>query len=178
MNEPILIDIDHYCDNRGSFYQSHTLSLLENHKIYTTFVQDCHSVSHKNVVRGLHYQYNEPLDKLVRVSNGSIIDIIVDIRINSLTFGKVYQYELTSKKIQLLWVPAGFAHGFKSLEDNTHVQYKFTKEYNKNGESGINIFDDELNINLGLSKNKILLSDKDNNLQSLTEYKLNKAVQL
>lgn len=173
MKEPILFSIDFYEDNRGRFYESFTNGYLVKQGIFCDFVQDNHSISKANVVRGLHYQWDEPQDKLVRVSNGAIIDILVDIRTKSKTYGKVFYYELNSTNLNQLWVPAGFAHGFISLEDNTHVQYKTSKKYNSKAESGINPFDTSLNIQWGATKDSLILSDRDKSLPSFIEYDIN-----
>jgi dTDP-4-dehydrorhamnose 3,5-epimerase len=169
MSEPLLLSVNSYSDNRGMFYESYTPDLISN----VNFVQDCHSISHKNVIRGMHYQWDKPLSKLVRVSCGSIMDVLVDIRSTSKNYGKVYYYMLNSTNLNQLWVPAGFAHGFISLEDNTHVQYKFDQRYNKNGEGAINPFDSELNIKWNASNDGVVVSEKDKSSSSFSEYKQN-----
>ena len=90
MLEPILFSITAYVDNRGSFYESFSLQSMADKNIHSEFVQDNHSISRRGVVRGLHYQWDEPQDKLVRVSTGSILDVVVDIRVKSKTYGKVF----------------------------------------------------------------------------------------
>ena len=174
MMEPILLNCKNYPDHRGSFYESFSVQTLMDTGIDCAFVQDNHSVSRKNVVRGLHYQWDEPQAKLVRVSNGSIIDVIVDIRSQSRTYGKVFYYELSSRNLCQLWIPVGFAHGFVSLEDNTHVQYKTSKKYNPAGEGGINPLDHRLNINWRLSHDDMILSDRDRSLPKFEEYDSNR----
>lgn len=170
MNEPILITgIKKFEDNRGIFYESFKENFLQKeYGITKKFVQDNHSISSIGVVRGMHYQWNSPMDKLIRVSSGKIIDKIIDIRIGSKTFGKIYEYELSDENMHQLWVPAGFAHGFISLADKTHVQYKCTELYNKDGESGINPLPYFIFSNKQLSV--VTVSDKDKNLQTLEEY--------
>lgn len=173
MNEPMLItDIKRFEDNRGFFYESYKENFLrDKYGIIKKFVQDNHSMSKYGVVRGMHYQWDKPMDKLVRVSKGKIIDKIVDIRKDSPNFGKLYEYELSEENMNQLWVPAGFAHGFISLSEETHVQYKCTELYNKNGECGINplkyfIFDHK-------TVPIITISDKDKNSERFEEYCLN-----
>jgi dTDP-4-dehydrorhamnose 3,5-epimerase len=169
MLEPILIKIKRFEDNRGIFYESYKDEILEKeYGITKKFVQDNHSISKINVIRGLHYQWNNQMDKVVRVSKGLIIDKIVDIRKDSPNYGKVYSYELSEYNSFQLWIPAGFAHGFISLEQDSHVQYKCTEHYNKDGESGINPLDISLNIDWG-AKTPIL-SEKDLNSKSFIEY--------
>jgi len=102
------------------------------------FVQDNHSVSKKNVIRGLHFQ-KPPFAqaKLVRVAKGSVIDFVLDIRANSPTYGELFSIELSAVNNKMLYVPEGFAHGFLSLEDDTHFLYKCSQYYNPESESGI-----------------------------------------
>jgi dTDP-4-dehydrorhamnose 3,5-epimerase len=166
--QPFIITIKKYQDLRGDFYESYKQTSLSDF----LFVQDNHSVSKKNVIRGMHYQWDRPMDKLVRCSYGKIMDVIVDIRKESETFGKVYYYELSEENMNQLFVPAGFAHGFVALSDIAHVQYKCTAEYNKNGEAGINPLDKTLNINWGIDINEAIISDKDRNSISFLDYKL------
>lgn len=173
MNEPKILITAAYEDNRGLFYESFSEYFMQQNGINCAFIQDNHSISKKNVIRGLHYQWNEPQDKLVRVSNGSIIDVIVDIRSTSKNYGKVFYYELSSSNRKQLWIPAGFAHGFISLEDNTHVQYKTSKKYNSKAESGINPFDTWLNIQWGATKDSLIISDRDKSLPLFQEYNTN-----
>lgn len=173
MNEPKILIITAYEDNRGLFYESFSEYFMQQNGINCAFIQDNHSISKKNVIRGLHYQWNEPQDKLVRVSNGSIMDVIVDIRLTSKTYGKVFYYELSSSNRKQLWIPAGFAHGFISLEDNTHVQYKTSKKYNHSGESGIHPFDPCLNIQWGITPDQCVLSKKDSELPLFESYNQN-----
>lgn len=167
MLEPILIKINKFEDNRGYFYESYKDEVLsKEYGITKTFVQDNHSISKKNVIRGMHYQWDKPMDKLVRVSRGAIIDKIIDIRSGSPNYGKVYSYELSEYNNFQLWVPAGFAHGFLSLEENTHVQYKCTERYNKQGESGLNPLDIDWNI----KKDEVIISEKDLNSKTFLDY--------
>jgi len=166
-NEPYLIqNINKFEDERGIFYQSYNKNIFNKN-----FIVDNHSISKKNVVKGLHYQWDKPLDKLIRISRGSILDIIVDIRPNSAHFTKVYYYTLSEYNLNQLWIPKGFAHGFCVLSEEVHIQYKFTEEYNKDGENGINIFDEILDIKLPIAKKDVIMSNKDINLMSLLEYK-------
>lgn len=164
--EPYLLTVKKYTDLRGDFYESYKASNLR----HVSFMQDNHSVSKKNVIRGMHYQWDKPMDKLVRCSYGSVMDVIVDIRADSRNFGNVYYYVLSEENMNQLFVPAGFAHGFIALTDIAHVQYKCTAEYNKNGESGINPLDKKLNINWGIDLKDAIISEKDRNSISFSEY--------
>jgi len=129
------------------------------------FVQDNLSKSTKGVLRGLHYQ-KEPYaqGKLVQVVAGSVLDVAVDIRHDSKTFGQWVSVELSEKNKKQFWIPAGFAHGFVALEDNTIFSYKCTNLYNKESESAIIWDDTDLNIDWQLKKhniNKPIISEKD-----------------
>lgn len=171
--KPILIsDIQVYEDPRGCFFESYKLSHFRNEaKIKDSFVQDNHSISKKNVIRGLHYQWDPPMGKLVRVAKGSILDVVVDIRKDSAEFGKVHKFELSDLNKYQLYVPPGFAHGFVSQVEESIVLYKCTSEYNRLGESGINPFDLQLNIDWGIHKKEAIVSDKDLSAKTLEEYK-------
>lgn len=145
-----------FADSRGFFLESF------NSKHFTgeTFVQDNHSCSARNVLRGLHYQITKPQSKLVRVVNGSILDVAVDLRKSSSTFGKSVAVLLSSKNYKQLWVPAGFAHGFISLEDDTEVLYKTTEYWYKEFDRSVRWNCPALNIEWGNTEEP-LLSDKD-----------------
>lgn len=134
-------------DHRGYFFESYHRQLFIENGIIEEFVQDNQSFSHHGVLRGLHYQkppYTQ--GKLVRVVTGSVLDIAVDLRVGSPTYGKHIKVVLSSEKQNMLWIPAGFAHGFLTLEDNTIFQYKCTKYYNKASEETLLWNDPELNI--------------------------------
>lgn len=170
--EPVLItDISPFNDRRGIFYESYKESLFqERYGIKERFVQDNHSVSCKNTIRGMHYQWDSPMGKLVRVAIGEITDIIVDIRKNSPTFGSVMTYDLNEENLYQLYIPPGFAHGFICRSEMAVVMYKCTSEYNKSGESGINPFDPLLNIDWGIEYKQAIVSQKDLDSQNLVEY--------
>ena len=176
MNNPILIkEIKKYEDERGFFYESYKENFLEKeYGITKKFVQDNHSISKYGVIRGMHYQWDNPMDKLVRVSKGMIIDIILDIRKNSKTFGQINTYLLDDQNNNQLWVPAGFAHGFVSLSTESHVQYKCTELYNKEGESGISPLDKEIKQYFlkYIKEESIIISDKDQKAKTFYEYML------
>ena len=169
---PILIDkISCFKDHRGMFYESFKATTFKDlYGIEEVFVQDNHSVSCKNTIRGMHYQWNKPMGKLVRVAAGAITDIVVDIRKDSDSFGNVYRYELSEENLQQLYVPPGYAHGFICRSDTAIVLYKCTAEYNKDGESGINPFDPTLKINWGVPHENAVVSEKDRNAKSLNQY--------
>lgn len=174
MLNPFIIYSKKVEDDRGSFYESYRQDHFEHQTgLKINFLQDNHSISKKNVIRGLHYQWDKPMHKLVRVSVGRIVDVIVDIRKESNNYGKAFYYELNEENNNQLFVPAGFAHGFICLSEYTHVQYKCSEFYNKNGESGINPFDKDLNIDWDLDYNDAIVSLKDKQARSFKEYDLN-----
>jgi dTDP-4-dehydrorhamnose 3,5-epimerase len=129
-------------DERGFFFESFNQKHFEGY----TFVQDNHSWSFKDVVRGLHYQLVKPQGKLVRVISGAIFDVAVDIRKSSPQFGKWVAVELSAVNAKQLWIPPGFAHGFMALENNTQVLYKTTEYWFKEHERSIHWNDPALNI--------------------------------
>ena len=125
-------------DNRGCFFESYSERDFKNQGIDSKFVQDNISISHKNVLRGMHFQLGKFAQaKLVRVVKGSVYDVVVDLRKNSSTFGKWFGIELNETNKAMLYVPIGFAHGFLSLADNTMFTYKCSAFYNKESESGL-----------------------------------------
>lgn len=170
--EPILINHNKkYLDQRGYFFESYKHSYYKDmYGIKEHFVQDNHSYSIKNTIRGMHYQWDKPMGKLVRVCHGSIIDVVIDIRKDSSNYGKHYAYALNSENLHQLYVPAGFAHGFICLSDDCVVLYKCTAEYNRDGESGINPFDQTINIKWGIEQKNAVCSEKDLNSKSFLDY--------
>lgn len=147
-------------DNRGYFFESyHQQSFLEN-GIAVNFVQDNQSFSHRGVLRGLHFQ-KPPFTqgKLVSVVKGSVLDVAVDLRVGSVTFGKHIALIVSEEKQNRLWIPAGFAHGFLTLEDNTIFQYKCTNYYKKDSEATLLWNDPMLEINWNIDNP--IVSDKD-----------------
>lgn len=159
----LLIEPKVFEDSRGYFLESYNSETFKNSGIDTIFVQDNQSFSSKGTLRGLHFQ-NAPYEqvKLVRVITGSIIDVAVDVRKGSKTYGEYYSVKLTGENKKTLFIPDGFAHGFLTLEDNTIVQYKCSNVYNKESEGGIMWNDPDININWGLMDEPII-SDKDKN---------------
>lgn len=147
-------------DERGYFYESYNAKQYEQHGLPTHFVQDNQSKSNKGVLRGLHFQ-NPPYaqGKLVRVIKGAVIDVAVDIRKSSPTYGKHIAIELNETNKTMLYVPEGFAHGFVTLEDNTIFSYKCTNFYNNKEEVSLLWNDAKLAINW--QENSPSLSAKD-----------------
>ncbi|MFA6917110.1 MAG: dTDP-4-dehydrorhamnose 3,5-epimerase [Parachlamydiales bacterium] len=146
---PDVLIIEHriFGDERGFFYESfNEKEFREATGVADTFVQDNHSRSVKNVLRGLHFQEENPQGKLVRVSVGSVFDVAVDIRPDSPTFGQWISVILDDKKRQSLWIPKGLAHGFLVLSDVAEFLYKTTDYYNPKAEKTLRWDDPYLNI--------------------------------
>ncbi|MFN3926859.1 MAG: dTDP-4-dehydrorhamnose 3,5-epimerase [Pseudanabaenaceae cyanobacterium] len=161
-----------YSDNRGWFcevFNQHKFCELIGKNVY--FVQDNHSLSYKNTLRGLHYQLIRPQGKLVRVIAGEILDIAVDIRRSSAYFGKYVSHRLSAENKQQLWIPVGFAHGFLALTDTAEVVYKTTDYYYPEGDRTILWCDPDLNIDWQLEGEPIM-STKDRNARLLKEAEL------
>lgn len=166
----LLIETKVFRDNRGFFMESFNVKELEEVEFRLTFVQDNHSMSKKGVLRGLHFQLKYPQGKLVRVISGKVFDVAVDLRLNSPTFGKWFGIELKEGDGLQLYIPPGFAHGFISLEDNTHFFYKCTEYYHPEDDFGIVWNDLEINIDWPLKDiNEIVVSEKDSRLPSFRE---------
>jgi len=150
-------------DERGYFYESfHQKKFLEQVGIEVNFIQENQSLSIHGVLRGLHYQKGEYAQaKLVRIIKGSVLDIVVDIRLDSPTFGEHFSIELSSENKKQLFIPRGFAHGFVVLSNEAEFFYKCDNFYNKESEGGIIYNDSTLNIDWKLPKNELIISDKD-----------------
>lgn len=155
-----IIEPDVFKDNRGYFYESYNEKRFFDAGLTMKFVQDNESMSQKDVVRGLHFQlppYSQ--GKLIRVIQGEVMDVAVDLRKNSSTYGKHYSIVLSSENKLMFYIPEGFAHGFKTMKDNTIFSYKCTNFYNKASESGIIWNDATLNIDWNVENP--ILSEKD-----------------
>lgn len=157
-------------DSRGYFFEAYNQELFFKEGLTTKFVQDNQSRSSYGVIRGLHFQQAPFAQaKLVRVLEGAILDVAVDIRRNSATYGKTFSLELSSENKKQLFVPAGFAHGFSVLSDVAVVLYKCDNFYNKDSEGGIAYNDPALGIDWKIEKGKEIVSEKDLLLPSLAE---------
>jgi len=150
-------------DDRGFFSETYNAKSFAEAGIDLTFVQDNHSYSAaKDVVRGLHYQLPPfAQDKLVRVTRGAILDVAVDIRKSSPTFGKWIALEVSAEKWNQILVPKGFAHGFMTLVENTEVIYKVTSYYSPEHDRSIRFDDPTIGIDWPISSSSVQLSDKD-----------------
>ena len=149
-------------DERGFFLESWNANTFAALGLDLQFVQDNHSRSRQGILRGLHYQLQNPQGKLVRVTQGAVFDVAVDIRRSSPTFGQWVGVELSASNYRILWVPAGFAHGFYVLSESADFQYKCTDFYNPAAEKSILWNDSDLNISWPLVNGQApLLSAKD-----------------
>ena len=164
----LIIEPQLFKDERGFFYESYNKNNLD---INIVFVQDNESKSHKGVIRGLHFQA-PPFEqtKLVRCVSGNILDVAVDIRTNSKTYGKFFSIELSSENNRQLFVPKGFAHGFQVLSETAIINYKVDNYYNPDSDSGLIWNDKDLSIDWNLDI-KPILSDKDLKLISVKDLK-------
>jgi len=173
IEDVLLIEPTVYGDDRGYFSETFRQDLLEEAIGYkVNFVQDNESKSLKGVLRGLHYQLPPFTQaKLVRVIEGSVLDIAVDIRKSSNTFGQHVYVELTEQNKHQLFVPYGFAHGFVVLSDSATIAYKVDNYYAPEHDRGITFDDDQLKINWRLSADELKLSDKDRAHPSLANTK-------
>jgi dTDP-4-dehydrorhamnose 3,5-epimerase len=147
-------------DERGFFMESYSERLFAELGIIERFVQDNHSFSAQNVLRGLHYQIQHAQGKLVRVGDGEILDVAVDLRRSSPTFGKWEAVRLSGTNKKMMWIPAGFAHGFRVVSESAHVLYKATDYYEPQFERTLSWNDPHLNIDWELEGEPVI-SAKD-----------------
>ncbi len=172
----ILFEPDVFEDDRGFFLETWKQKLFhENTDSNYSFVQDNSSRSFKNVLRGLHYQVNNPQGKLIRVSRGIIFDVVVDLRRNSKSFRKFLSVEISEENRNILWVPPGFAHGFCAISEIVDLHYKCTEYYDAQDEYGVNALDPNLNIQWPIKSP--IISTKDISLPKIYEIDENKLPQ-
>ena len=160
---PIIIEPTVYGDERGFFMETWNAQRFRDAGIDADFVQDNHSRSQRGVLRGLHLQNPVPQGKLVRVVSGAVFDVAVDLRRSSPTFGQHVSVHLSAENKRIFWVPAGFAHGFLTLEDDTDFLYKCDAPYAPQNEHTLMWDDPELGIDWPVDGLDIRLSDKDRN---------------
>jgi dTDP-4-dehydrorhamnose 3,5-epimerase len=161
-------------DERGFFFESYNEGIFHQQGLSVNFIQDNQSFSSFGVIRGLHYQLNpHAQSKLVRVLQGSILDVVVDMRRGSPKFGCTMQIELSAENKKQLFIPKGFAHGFSVLSPTADVLYKCDSFYQKQSEAGIRFDDPQLNINWQVSKDNQIVSSKDLQLPDFASCKNN-----
>jgi dTDP-4-dehydrorhamnose 3,5-epimerase len=166
----LIIEPTVYEDERGFFLESYNQKKFKIKGIDVQFVQDNHSKSVKNTLRGLHYQINPGQGKLVRVISGEVFDVAVDIRFGSPTFGHWVGYHLTSENKKQIYIPVGFAHGFCVLSNSAEVEYKCTDFYSAENERGIKWDDPDIGIEWPIKDP--ILSSKDRKNLNFKEIKM------
>jgi dTDP-4-dehydrorhamnose 3,5-epimerase len=172
INGLTVVELEAIRDERGFFTERYRSSDFGNSGLPTVFVQDNHSRSAPGVLRGIHYQHSPQQGKLVGVVRGRIWDVAVDLRPDSDTFGQSYGCELSDENGRMLWMPAGFGHGFVVIGDEpADVLYKATAEYNPAGEGGIIWSDPDLAIAWPVESPQLSL--RDNELPTFLEYRQN-----
>ena len=171
IEDVILVTPKVFGDSRGFFMESYQKSAFEQNGIKDNFSQDNHSKSTKGVLRGLHYQTNPKAQaKLVRCSRGKILDVAVDIRKDSPTFGKWVGEVLSEENKNMLYIPAGFAHGFVVLSDEAELLYKASNEYSPENDRGVRWNDPDINVKWGIDFEP-LISEKDSKQPFLKDIK-------
>jgi len=170
INGLVIINPRVFEDERGYFFESWSKEAFKNNGIEIDFVQDNQSFSSKGVLRGLHFQ-NPPFSqgKLVRVIQGSVLDVAVDIRKDSPTYGEHVSVLLSGENKTMFWIPPGFAHGFSTLEDNTIFSYKCSGIYNKESEGSLMWNDSDLKIDWQIEN--AIISEKDQNSDHFKNFK-------
>ena len=159
-------------DDRGYFYESYNRRTWEEAGVHLDFVQDNQARSTRGVLRGLHYQVGEMAQsKLVRVTEGEVLDVVVDLRPDSATYGQWYSIRLSAENKRQLLVPRGFAHGYVVLSDTAEFQYKCDNYYSKAHEGGLRYDDPALGIDWQFDLSKVLVSEKDLVLPGLGEHR-------
>lgn len=156
-------------DDRGYFFEAYRKSVLAEAGIEDEFIQDNVSKSYRNAIRGLHYQIQNPQAKLVQCLRGSILDVAVDLRQDSPSFGNYVAIKLSDVSKRMLYIPKGFAHGFSVLSDEAIVAYKCSDYYNAEGERGVRWDDPIIRINWDVSRP--ILSEKDRKLPLFSSIK-------
>jgi dTDP-4-dehydrorhamnose 3,5-epimerase len=157
-------------DARGFFMETFRADQFRQMGLPTEFVQDNHSRSTKGVVRGLHFQWDPPMGKLMRVTRGAAFLVAADIRKGSPTLGKWFGLEVSAENKKQVWAPYGFARGFCALTDDCEVQYKCTGIYNPQGEGAVNLADPQLGVQWPVDLSSANLSDKDRRAPSLSQW--------
>ncbi|MFQ5444966.1 MAG: dTDP-4-dehydrorhamnose 3,5-epimerase [Nitrospinales bacterium] len=160
----LLIEPAVYRDERGLFLESYSKSKYQKHGIDVDFVQDNHSISNTGVLRGLHYQVNTGQAKLVRVVQGEVFDVAVDIRRDSPTFGQWVGYHLSAENMLQMYIPVGFAHGFCALSDGTQFLYKCSDYYSTKDERGLIWNDPDIGIDWPIKNPTLSPKDLENSL--------------
>src|SRR5690349_20937986 len=170
LGEIVVLQPQVFGDARGFFMEAFRADQFRALGLPTEFLQDNHSRSSKGVLRGLHFQYEPPMGKLMRVTSGAAFLVAVDIRKGSPTLGKWFGMEVSAENKKQIWAPYGFARGFCALTDGCEVQYKCTAIYNPPCENGIYFADPQIGIKWPISVENAVTSDKDAKAQSLEQW--------
>lgn len=170
LQDVVVLVPDIFQDSRGFFMETYRQDQFEKNGLPFNFVQDNHSRSARGVVRGLHFQWDPPMGKLMRVSSGKAFLVAVDIRKNSATLGKWVSVEASAENRRQVWAPAGFARGFCVLSESAEIQYKCTGLYNNKGESGILWNDPAIGVEWPIPNSEAELSEKDKRAQTLAQW--------
>lgn len=166
----VIIEPSVFEDERGYFFESYNQAKMEEAGLNYTFIQDNQSKSSYGTVRGIHFQKGEFAQaKLVRVLEGTVLDVAVDLRKNSPTFGKYVAVELSAENKKQLMIPRGFGHGFSVLSKTAVFAYKCDNVYNKASEGGIRFDDPDINIDWKINPKDAILSEKDKNAPMLKD---------
>jgi dTDP-4-dehydrorhamnose 3,5-epimerase len=168
LDDVVVLVPDIFKDSRGFFSETFRADQVSLLGLPTDFVQDNHSRSAKGVVRGLHFQWDPPMGKLMRVTLGSAFLVAVDIRKGSPTLGKWVGVECSAENRRMVWAPSGFARGFCALSDGTEIQYKCTGIYNSRAEAAIRWNDPSIGVEWPLID--VIVSEKDRSALSLAEW--------
>lgn len=164
------INADHFTDDRGSLTKTFTKSAFEEQRLPTEFLETFFSVSRKGVIRGMHFQTSPTVcGKVVYVTSGAVLDVVLDIRPESTTYGQYLKVELSRDNHTAIFIPEGCAHGFLALEDNSVTVYMQTKMRDADHEDGIHY--DSFGMDWGIKKP--IISERDKNMPTLVEYKAN-----
>ena len=167
LDGPILLAPTLHGDERGFFMETYRADVLAEYGVRAEFVQDNHSRSRRGTVRGIHFQTSPGQGKLVRVARGSVLDVVVDLRRGSPTFGEWEAVELDDERALMLWIPVGFGHGFCVLSDVADFVYKCTSYFDPATESGFSFADPEVGIEW--PDGDLIYSERDRNAPRLTE---------
>jgi dTDP-4-dehydrorhamnose 3,5-epimerase len=159
--EILLIEPQIFRDSRGLFMETYNEREMGHLGMPTCWKQDNYSFSHRNVIRGIHYQITQPQGKLVRVVQGSVLDVAIDLRKSSPTFGRHVAMELSAENGKMLWIPPGFGHGFMVLSETAGFTYKVTEYYSPQGERTILWSDLRLGIPWPVDRGEAIVSIKD-----------------
>lgn len=168
----IVVDPHFAGDNRGFFCKTYDVETFKKNKILSDFVQDDNSFSSYGVLRGLHYQIKHPQAKLVRVVQGKVFDVAVDLRKGSKTYGKWFGIELSAENRKMLYIPRGFAHGFLTLSDTVYFSYKADDIYYADDQGGISFDDPDVNVEWPQIEGNYILSEKDKTNPKLRDIKI------